>query len=133
MITRSDIDELVAFLPKLLALDGKFIESWGGGQKNSDGVLTMPWPNYAPVVEEFFRTAGKKCWCDYGYRPDEASQMLGDSERIENASLSEIKTMLTWCVRGERFCDGHWGAVLSDGKVFALLERLRRITESYGQ
>jgi hypothetical protein len=33
--------------------------------------------------------------------------------------------MLTYCVRGERFCDGHWAAMLESGRVVAILRRLR--------
>ena len=44
---------------------------------------------------------------------------------IQRATLAEIKTMLTYCVRGERFGDGHWAAMLESGKIVALLNRLR--------
>ena len=36
----------------------------------------------------------------------------------------QIKTMLTYCVRGERFGDGHWAAMIEGGHVRRLLERL---------
>jgi hypothetical protein len=32
--------------------------------------------------------------------------------------------LLTYCVRGERFCDGHWDAVLRSGRITAILHRL---------
>jgi len=35
--------------------------------------------------------------------------------------------MLTYCVRGERFGDGDWGAMIEDGHVRRLLERLAEI------
>ncbi|MEI2789718.1 MAG: DUF6508 domain-containing protein [Steroidobacteraceae bacterium] len=44
--------------------------------------------------------------------------------RVRRASLDEIRTMLTYCVRGERFCDGHWGAQILGAHVRRLLERL---------
>ena len=44
--------------------------------------------------------------------------------RVRRASLDEIRTMLTYCVRGERFCDGRWGAMIQGGHVQRLLERL---------
>jgi len=50
--------------------------------------------------------------------------MVHSDEAIAAASLAEIKTMLTFCVRGERFCDGHWGAMVSKGRIGAILRRL---------
>jgi hypothetical protein len=125
--TEGEIDELLAFAPRLRALDGRFIEDWGGGEKRPDDVFTMPWPRYPKVVSDFFEAAAKPCWSDRGYVPTDAGIMISDSLRIDRASLEELRTMLTWCVRGERFCDGHWDAVLCDGKIFALLERLSSI------
>jgi hypothetical protein len=37
--------------------------------------------------------------------------------------------MLTYCVRGERFGDGHWAAMLETGKIVAILQRLRMLRE----
>ena len=45
----------------------------------------------------------------------------------KSASLAQIKTMLTFCVRGERFCDGHWGAMVSEGRIGAILHRLSKL------
>ena len=72
----------------------------------------------------FFRLAGQPWWSDYGYDPAGAAKMLGDDEFIRGCTLDDVRTMLTFCVRGERFCDGHWGNVLKTGRVAALLRRL---------
>ena len=39
--------------------------------------------------------------------------------------------MLTYCVRGERFCDGFWGSAIESGKIRAILERLKEIQQEY--
>jgi hypothetical protein len=49
--------------------------------------------------------------------------MLGDDEFIRGCTPDDLPTMLTFCVRGERFGDGHWGHVLEKGAVTALLRR----------
>jgi hypothetical protein len=46
---------------------------------------------------------------------------------VRNATLDQIKTMLTYCVRGERVCDGHWCAMIEGGHVRRLLERLAEL------
>ena len=45
----------------------------------------------------------------------QAGQLLLSEDGVRNATLDQIKTMLTFCVRGERFSDGHWGAMIEPG------------------
>ena len=118
---------MTAFLPRLYSKGFVPIESWSGGEKQEDGSITLPYPNYNSVVEEFFRCAGRECWLDYGYKPEQASQMLRDENLIKTASLPQLKTMLTFCLRGERFSDGHCGKMIEQGYIRRLLERLNEI------
>lgn len=124
--TRQEIEELTAFLPKLYADGFSPVESWGGG-KQQDGSIQLPYPFYDPVVTAFFRLASAECWIDYGYDPAKAGQMLKDEKFVKAGSLAQIKTMLTFCLRGERFSDGHWGAMIEQGYIRRLLERLNEI------
>jgi len=121
--TVQEIERLTAFLPRLYAEGFLPVESWGGG-KQKDGSISLPYPNYHPVVEEFFRLVSGDGWLDRGYDPEQAYEMLKDENTIKNASLSQIKSMLTFCVRGERFSDGHWAQMIEEGYIRRLLERL---------
>jgi len=125
--TSQEIEELVSFLPQLYAEGFTPIVRWGGGIKGQDGFLTMPRPEYNKVVEEFFRVASSECWCDYDYCPEDAGRLLENDDVIKTADLAQIKTMLTYCVRGERFCDGHWGAMVEEGHIRRLLQRLAEL------
>jgi hypothetical protein len=125
--TLQEIEELTAFLPKLYADGFSPIERWAGGERQNNGSSTFPYPVYNKVVEEFFRVAARECWLDYEYNPEQAGKMLRDEKFINSASLSEIKTMLTFCVRGERFSDGHWGVMIEEGHIRRLLERIYEI------
>ena len=131
-ITVERIDELLAFLPGFEDPDREYIERWTGG-KTAAGDLIWPHPVYAPDVVAFFRLAGQSCWCDYGYQPAEAGAMLADDDLIRSASLEQVKTMLTFCVRGERFSDGHWGAMLREGRIVLLLRRLALLREQLAE
>jgi len=122
--TKEEIAELVSFLPKLYAEGFNSVKQWRGGQKDQSGVISMPYPEYDAIVDEFFYAAANECWLDYNYRPEEARQMLDDEDFIQTSSLSQIKTMLTFCVRGERFSDGHWAEMIENGTIRRLLERL---------
>ncbi|MGH2538040.1 MAG: DUF6508 domain-containing protein [Candidatus Promineifilaceae bacterium] len=128
-ITTDDVDQLLAYLPWLTTPGRQFVSSWNASVQREDGVWSMPWPNYTPDVVAFFRQAAAECWLDYNYKPEEAGAMLSDPARVASASLEEIKTMLTHCVRGERFCDGFWETVLENGKVVALLGRLKALRD----
>lgn len=124
--TLQDIEELTAYLPRLYAEAFSPILKWEGGEKLKDGSFSMPYPQYHPLVEEFFRL-GSGPWIDYEYNPEQAYQMLKDENAVKNASLPQIKTMLTFCVRGERFSDGHWGEMIKKGYIRRILERLNEI------
>lgn len=69
---------------------------------------------------------------DFDYVPEEAGRMLEDQALARRASINEIKTMLTYCVRGERFSEGHWGAMIELGHVRRLLERLAELRGASG-
>jgi hypothetical protein len=86
--------------------------------------MTMPYPEYEEIVERFFRAASKECWMDRRYQPETAAAMLLDEGMVRDADVGQIRTMLTYCVRGERFCDGHWAAMIEGGHICRLLRRL---------
>lgn len=120
----TEIDQLTAYLPILYADGYKPVKEWHRGVKNKDGVMQVPYPDYNEAVVQFFRLASQDCWLDYHYDPQVAGEVLRNEKAVASASLDEIKTLLTYCVRGERFCDGHWGAMIEDGYVRQILERM---------
>jgi hypothetical protein len=125
--TLQEIEALTAYLPRLYAEGFSPIRKWNGG-KQADGTYTMPYPDYDPLIEEFYRTVSGS-WLDYNYNPEQAYQMLKDENLVKTASLSQIRTMLTFCVRGERFSDGHWAEMIAQGHIRRLLERLNEIAQ----
>lgn len=125
--TAREIEDLLSFLPKLAADGFEPIRRWHGGPGDDGETGTMPWPEYDPLVVDFFKVASGQCWSDYEYRPDVAGRMLTDAAVVERADLKQIRTMLTSCVRGERFCSGHWGAKIERGYIPRLLLRLAEI------
>lgn len=127
MPTSRDIARLVAFLPHLCADGFVPVPRWRGGTTQQDGTITMPWPEYATEVVEFFEAASKDCWCDSAYDPEQAARMLQDHDLVKAATLEQVRTMLTYCVRGERFCDGHWEAMIESGHIRRLLQRLAEL------
>ncbi len=125
--TSQEIQELVSFLPVLSAEGFTPVTKWSGGSENSDGVITMTFPEYDDAVKAFMKAASCECWADYDYQSKVAAKMLKNKDVIETADMDRIKTMLTFCVRGERFCDGHWEKMIQEGHVIRLLQRLTEL------
>ena len=69
----------------------------------------------------------QECWTDYDYDLKTAEKNLNDENAINAADLGQIKAMLTYCVRGERFSDGHWGQMIEGGQIRRVLERLEQL------
>jgi hypothetical protein len=125
--TPEQIEALTSFLPRLYAEGFSPVASWNGGERGKDGSISLPYPTYHPLVEEFFRRVSSDGWLDPGYRPEQAAEMLKDESRVKTASLDQIRSMLTYCVRGERFSEGHWGQMIERGHIRRLLERLKAL------
>ena len=124
--TRSDFDEILNYLPVLYA------DGFSATKRRSaeESLPTIAWPVYEPIVQQFFDIAAQACWTDSTYHPAEIGEVIRDPVRVAKASLDQIKSMLTWCVRGERFCDGHWGGVIEDGCIRNVLLRLQELRPS---
>jgi hypothetical protein len=127
-VTVRKIDALLAFLPAFEAPGREFVQKWvtPGGDES---VPVMPYPEYHEDVKRFFKLASQEFWLDHAYDPETAGTMLADPATVAAADLAAVRTLLTYCVRGERFCDGHWSGVLKDGSVVSLLKRLRELRE----
>jgi hypothetical protein len=123
-ITPERIDELLRFLPEFTRPGRRYAKAWQGGARTEDGGVTLPYPEYERDVLEFFRLAAQEWWQDHDYYPPMAGAMLADNEAVNRATLEQVRTMLTCCVRGERFCDGYWEGLLESGRIVALLQRL---------
>ena len=118
--TTAMIDQLLQFLPAFEEPNRQFIEKWQGY-----------YPVYAADVTEFVRLVGDSWWMDTSYQPNEAGQMLADDAVVQSANLDQIKTMLTFFIRGERFSGGHWGDLLENGRVQSLLHRLKMLRREF--
>lgn len=125
--TQADIAQLLTFLPKLYAPGFKPVLRWGGGEPAAPGVYTAAWPEYHPLVHEFMGLISQECWRDSTYDPPTTSAMIRNPAVVQTATLAQIKTMLTFCARGERFGDGFWEQVIESGYLKNVLERLQQL------
>lgn len=122
-ITRERIDELLDFAPL-------FDPPAAAAQPEFGLDQLMPFAEYPDGVSRFFRAAQQEWWNDYGYSPERSAEMLADPAAVAAASLEQVKMLLTYMCRGERFCDGWWGAMAREGHVAAVLRRLAELRET---
>ncbi|MDE0392223.1 MAG: DUF6508 domain-containing protein [Rhodospirillales bacterium] len=124
--TARDIQALLAFKPILCADDFVPIREWVGGGKE-DGAVVIPYPEYDQAVRDFVDTIVKDGWMDSGYVPAQVEKLIESERAIERATLPQMRAMLTYFVRGERFCDGWWGHMIEKGYIGRILERLAEL------
>ena len=123
-----DIRELTDFLPTLYANGLRLSRVRGAERETGDRRVTMPWHEYGDEVQRFVRLIGERgCWMDPDYSPEAAQEMLDSDTAVETATLEEIRVLLTYVERGERFCDGWWSKMIREGHVRRILERLSEI------
>ena len=113
-INQNDLNRLLEFLPLFDDPQCQFVRDWQDY-----------YPVYTDDVERFFQLINLPVWSDRNHNCDLAKKMLQDPSLIRAASLDQIKTMLTYCLRGESFSAGHWNSVLQTGQIVMLLKRLR--------
>lgn len=121
MPTPQEIDTLIQYFPKLYAEGFKPVNAWP--------TAFMASPSYQDAVDAFIEEASRECWQDYDYQPNEAAKVIHDASFIGRATLSEIRTLLTYCIRGERLCSGHVAGMIEDQTVRHILERLKSIRQ----
>jgi hypothetical protein len=121
--TPKDIQELLAFLPAISAPDFVPVKDW---DRQATG-----WPNvvYDPVLDQFFDTAIKDCWQNYEYLFNRVRDDFMHYDRgLEDATLEDLKALLTFFIRGERLSGPGWlGSMFKEGRVRSVLERLAEL------
>ena len=125
--TALDAAHLLSFLPQLYSLQETSTSTISGITQGKNSTYSFPWHEYPPVVERFFAAISAEQWCDYDYVPERTEEDIKQAAFIEQANLEQIVTLLTYCQRGEKFCDGHWSKMLEQGYIMRILKRLESL------
>ncbi|MEX2160536.1 MAG: DUF6508 domain-containing protein [Anaerolineales bacterium] len=117
------LDSLLAFIPLLCVPSFEPVVTW----HSEPG--TFPWPEYHTDVDAFAQAIAEQGWLDTDYLDYQPGILLADPAAIASATLAQAKAMLTYFVRGERFADGHRAALIENGQLCALLQRLQELRD----
>ena len=118
-------DELRAAADAVAALETP--ARWAGG-RTVDGVLQMPYPEYAPEVDRLIAALAAVsggmpvfAWPDWP-----GTTRYRDPALVADAPVTDIPRLLTAIVRSERFSDGSIEGAVRSGLLAAMVERLQR-------
>ncbi len=120
--TALQIDRLIACLPLIYGANPVAINEVT--VPAGEGEIAQSFPDYDDSVRHFFKIASGEAWQDPDYTTKDVPAMLVDPHFIMRASIDDIRTMLTHCVRSERFSPGYRARVVKSGQLKRILERL---------
>jgi len=130
MPTTAEMDRLIACLPRIYGNGPVVIEERDDGSSGKVGMLEVSYPVYSDEIQHVFKLAASEVWRDSDYLNKDAPGMLGDPAFIASASIDDIRTMLTQCVRSERFSPGYRALVVKSGQLKQILERVQALRDA---
>lgn len=123
--TLDDLATVAAMVAEIEAIKTRPAE-WSSGERGADGSLQMPFATYAPAVERLLRAIYEHNLIisfDWTAWEAEAQRFL-DPAVANTASVEDIRRLLTLHVRKERFVEGHFAEMISNGHIGVVLRRL---------
>jgi len=100
---------------------------------NQKGVISLPIYKYDPIVSKFEQEVYESGLMDHDYHASlEKAGFFGIKDQddwISKATQPGIWALITFCLRGERFCDGFLAKQLQNKTFAKLLRRLKEIDE----
>jgi len=122
-VTRHDIDRLLEYLP----LVASFVDRCP--LRDEIGKFSGFGADYSPELEQLLSELSAPVWSHSRYR-SAGGASFDIPEAVARADLQQIRAMLTFIVRGERFCTGFFGKALREGQLRLILERLRQLRDA---
>ena len=112
-----NIEENAKKLPKIKT---RKVEARGQKQA-SDGVIEIGYPLYDQEVTNWIQEFYRLKLSDFNYLHN---YEIYKKKEIEELSLEETLSYITFIIRGERFCDGHIASFLENGVIEKLCDNL---------
>ena len=104
-------------------------QEWSGGS-NKDGVLTWPYCNFSEELSQFLEVFYESDLPDTNYMGTlELYGVEGGkcAEAIPSANVELLLAILTFYIRGDRFCEGLLDSAIQKGIIADILKRLQEL------
>lgn len=132
-VTGRDIDAVVRFSAILQSIPGGEVARWAERVEKDDGTLTIsPDPDYHPQVVALIKDLYKHGLVqpfDWPSWQKNAKAFVDNPTLLQKADLQSCIKLITTHVRKDRFCGGHFGAMVTRGHIAAVLRRLAHLRE----
>ena len=125
--TRNQLNKLLAFLPAF-EIPGRGFGVFRESEPIAEGQFSSPWIEYDPDVIRFIQISGQPCFTDIDYISKQPGQWLEDPEFPARADYEQCMTLLTFCIRADRFSEGSLGDDLKSGRIQRILRRIRELS-----
>ncbi|MDZ7723444.1 MAG: DUF6508 domain-containing protein [candidate division KSB1 bacterium] len=120
---QSQIDKVTAYLENFKDTQQPFMEN----KKDNRGLTLKNAYQYRKDVREFFALLQESEWDYLDYLSPEIREFIKYPDKIQFATLKQIKGILTYCLKGERYVEGHRNVMLKRGVVQEALKRLKNL------
>jgi uncharacterized protein len=130
----ADLAAVAAMLVDVQGLEGQ-TPVWSGGERGADGSIQMPFDatkiTSAPAASRLLSAIYEhKLVVDFDWTAWEAeAQRFLDREVVRSASIDDIRRLLTLHVRKDRFVEGHFAQMISNGHIAHILRRLKVLVD----
>lgn len=126
---------IVAFLPELESPEFT-LGTWAGGERLSDGSISMPYYELSPRGQALVTALGAWVepfdWMTW-LRSADGQALTDDPSRMARATPEDLSRLLTAVVRSERFGDGNLEGALRSGLLLRVARRAAALLEERGQ
>lgn len=120
---QEQIEKITSFLENFEDTQQIFMEN----KKDNRGLTQKNSYEYRKDVKEFFTLLQEREWDYLDYLSPEIREFIKNPDKIQFATLKQIKGILTYCLKGERYVEGHRNVMLKRGVVQAALKRLKNL------
>ena len=133
LITPVCVDTVTSFIPVLSSIAANDVARWPEG-RTEDGSLQLSLePLYHPAVQALMHSFNENHFVqpfDWVHWQSTADTFHRDPNLLAQASLETCIELITLHVRKDRFCGGHFGAMVRSGHITAILRRLSELRAS---
>ena len=121
---KNDFQKEITESCKLLPILKSRKTNWSVSKQENGVSIEFSYPLYSQDVLDFIEKFHKLDLIDNDYLKN-CKQI--EKLSIEDMNILNILTMLSYYIRGERFCDGIIASKLEDGTIEEMLKRLHKL------